>query len=75
MSGPIINGNVGVRKPDKEIFEILISSCGFKLEEILFVDDREKNVIASREVGIETIKFLPDLGFTGVKEWISQRPL
>ena len=75
LSGSIISGDVGVRKPDREIYEILIQSCGFEIEEILFVDDREKNAIASREAGIETITFHPGRGFTDVKKWISQSAL
>ena len=57
LNGSIISSDVGVRKPDKEIYEILIQSSGYKAEDILFVDDREKNVISSREVGIKTVMF------------------
>ena len=42
LDGSIISGDVGVRKPDKEIYEILINLSGYNVEEILFVDDREK---------------------------------
>ncbi|RLA09894.1 MAG: hypothetical protein DRQ59_12695 [Gammaproteobacteria bacterium] len=75
LNGSIISGDVGVRKPDKEIYEILIHSSGYKVEDILFVDDREKNVIASREVGIETVMFDLKIGFTDAKNWISRRAL
>ena len=75
LDGSIISGDVGIRKPDKEIYEILIHSIGCNVENILFVDDREKNVIASREVGIETILFNPEIGFTDAIKWISRRAL
>jgi putative hydrolase of the HAD superfamily len=75
LNGSIISGDVGVRKPDKEIYEILIHSSGYKVEDILFVDDREKNVIASRDVGIETVVFDLETGFTDAKNWISRRAL
>ncbi len=75
LNGSIISGDVGVRKPDREIYDILIDSSGFKIEEILFVDDREKNVIASRKIGIETIRFNPEAGFTEAKNWLSRRAL
>ena len=75
LNGSIISGDVGVRKPDKEIYEILIHSSGYKVEDILLVDDREKNVIASREVGIETVMFDLKIGFTDAKNWISRRAL
>jgi putative hydrolase of the HAD superfamily len=75
LDGSVISGDVGVRKPDIEIYEILIQSCGHKIEDILFIDDREKNVTASRKLGIETIMFKSEVGFTDAKNWISQRAL
>jgi putative hydrolase of the HAD superfamily len=75
LSGSIISGDVGVRKPDKEIYQILIYSIGCRADDILLVDDREKNVIASREAGIETVMFNSETGFSDVKNWISPRAL
>lgn len=75
LNGSIISGDVGVRKPDKEIYEILIHSIDCKVGDIMFVDDREKNVVAARELGIETIMFEPESGFSEAKKWISQRGL
>jgi putative hydrolase of the HAD superfamily len=75
LRGSVISSDVGIRKPDTEIYEALIQSSGFKIEDILFVDDREKNVVAARELGIETIMFEPEIGFTDAKNWISQRAL
>lgn len=75
LRGSVISGDVGIRKPDKEIYEALIQSSGFKIEDILFVDDREKNVVAAQELGIETIMFETEIGFADVKNWISQRVL
>ncbi len=73
LNGSIISGDVGVRKPDNEIYEILIHSSGCRIDEILFVDDREKNVIASRQLGMETIMFKTEIGFTDVKNWVEKR--
>jgi putative hydrolase of the HAD superfamily len=75
LSGSIISGDVGVRKPDRAIYEKMIHSCGYRVEDILFVDDRERNVTASRELGIETVRFDPESGFIDVKNWMSQRVL
>ena len=36
---------------------------------------RKKNVIASRKVGIETVMFDLEIGFTDAKNWISRRAL
>lgn len=75
LEGSIISGDVGVRKPDKEIYEIMIQSCGYNIEDILFVDDREKNVATARVLGIDTVKFRPEKGVTDAKNWISRRAL
>ncbi|MCU7797284.1 MAG: HAD-IA family hydrolase [Candidatus Thiodiazotropha sp. (ex Myrtea spinifera)] len=75
LGGSIISSDVGVRKPNKEIYKTLLDSSGIKIEDILFVDDQEKNVTASREVGIESILFKPEKGFSDVKEWISKHAL
>jgi len=75
LKGSVISGDVGIRKPDIGIYETLIQACGSRIEEILFVDDREKNVVAARELGIETIMFEPETGFTGAKEWMSRQAL
>lgn len=75
LEGSVISGDVGVRKPDKTIYEILIHSIDCKVGDILFVDDREKNIIASRNAGIETIMFNPETGFADPKNWISRQAL
>ena len=73
LQGSVISGDVGIRKPDKGIYETLIQSSGYKIEEILFIDDREKNVNAARDLGIETIMFKPETGFAEANNWISTR--
>jgi len=75
LQGSVISGDVGIRKPDKAIYETLIQSSGYKIENILFVDDREKNVNAARDLGIETVMFKPETGFTDAKNWISRHAL
>ena len=37
------------------------------------IDDREKNVVAARNLGIDTILFKPEDGFGDVKYRISRR--
>ena len=43
---------VGLVKPDREIYEHVIEALGERPEEILFLDDNEPNVVAAREIGI-----------------------
>lgn len=44
-------------KPDKNIYEYLLSSYSLKKEECLFVDDTEKNIIGAQTVGISGYLF------------------
>jgi len=75
LKGSVISGDVGIRKPDREIYETFIQSSGYKIEEILFIDDREMNVDAARGLGIESVMFKPETGFTDAKKWISKHAL
>lgn len=40
-------------KPNKEIYEKVINTIGVEPENIVFFDDRQENVDAAREIGIE----------------------
>ena len=75
LAGSVISGDVGVRKPDRKIYEILVEQSGYKINDLLFVDDREKNVIVARDIGIETVLYKPAEGFSYAKSWISRRSL
>ena len=41
----------GMRKPDIEFYEEIQKNLPFKKEDILFIDDKEKNVMAAKEFG------------------------
>ncbi len=66
LAGAVISGDVGVRKPDAEIYRILMTRSGFAAEDLLFVDDRDPNVAAARALGIQSIAFDPGSGFATV---------
>src|SRR4029079_9431721 len=40
LDGAIISGDVGARKPDPAIYQMMLSRVGIPSEQILFVDDR-----------------------------------
>lgn len=48
---------IGVRKPDKEIFLAALKKSNSKPEETLFIDDANKNIIAAQELGIQGVRF------------------
>ena len=45
---------VGLRKPDKEIFQMLLTNNGLVAEETLFVDDSPQHLETAKKLGIHT---------------------
>jgi putative hydrolase of the HAD superfamily len=48
---------VGVRKPDPEIYELALTGLGVGGSECLFVDDLERNCVAARTFGMQTVTY------------------
>lgn len=48
---------LGIRKPDKEIYQLALQVTQRRPEECLFIDDREVNLECPRELGLTTILF------------------
>ena len=53
----IISGEVGVVKPEPEIFEIALERAGRPASECLFIDDALENIEQARRMGFATIHF------------------
>ena len=51
----VISAAVGVRKPDREIFELTADRLGVDLGACVFVDDLDANVAAARSYGLTAI--------------------
>ena len=68
LSGSVISSVAGFRKPDQRIYEILIELSGYKAEDLYFVDDRSRNIEAARSLGIRSIQFTPERGFSQIAE-------
>ncbi|MBU3940588.1 MAG: HAD-IA family hydrolase [Nanoarchaeota archaeon] len=47
----------GIFKDDPTFFRKILSENNLKLDEVLFIDDQERHLVAAREVGIKTILF------------------
>jgi epoxide hydrolase-like predicted phosphatase len=52
------SSHVGMRKPEREIYELTCSRLGVTAEETIFVDDNADNVAAAREYGMEIVHFV-----------------
>lgn len=53
----VISCEVRINKPDKGIYEALLKKYNLNPEECFFLDDKESNVLAARELGIESLVF------------------
>jgi len=51
FDGVLLSGEVGVAKPDGEIFDELCRRFGVRPDTTIFIDDKEANVDAARHLG------------------------
>ena len=65
-----VSYEIGVRKPDPKIFNYLLENTGLVPNECLFVDDKEENVLAAKQLGMEGHVFKSTDDF---KEYLSQK--
>jgi putative hydrolase of the HAD superfamily len=69
----VFSFEVGCIKPEQRIFKIALERVGQKPESVLFIDDREENIDAARDLGIDSHLFksleglVEFLGTYGVK--------
>jgi putative hydrolase of the HAD superfamily len=54
-----ISGDLGVRKPDPNIYRRMLSDLAVTPADIVFVDDRLKNLRPAAELGMRTVHFNP----------------
>jgi HAD superfamily hydrolase (TIGR01509 family) len=55
FDGQLYSYEVGAIKPQPQIYEMLLKNYKLKAPESLFIDDREENIRAAKELGIEGI--------------------
>lgn len=53
----IISAEVGCMKPEEEIYKIAQERCGYKSDEIFFIDDKKENLFAASKFGWQTFLF------------------
>lgn len=51
------SSEVGLRKPDRAIYEHLLAMLAARADEVVFVDDFAENVAAARSMGMGTVLF------------------
>ena len=58
LADPIINSaQLGLRKPDPQIYRSALAILDVPAAAVLFVDDKPRNTLVARELGIECVDF------------------
>ena len=57
----VLSYEVGSLKPDRKIFEYAIAVSGHEPEALFFIDDREENIVAARQLGMHAHQFKTEL--------------
>lgn len=52
-----VSGEIGFEKPDSKFYSFIIDKLKCNPQDIIFVDDHERNLIPAREIGMKTILF------------------
>lgn len=68
----VVSGTEGFAKPDPAIFEIAVARAGLPAADLVFVDDKEANVSAAIEFGLDGIVFT---GAEALREQLRERGL
>ena len=55
--GIVVSGRLKVKKPDRRIFEHLVTAHGLVPSETVFIDDSPRNVEAARAAGLQALHF------------------
>lgn len=51
------DANIACMKPAKEPYQIIAKEMGVNLEDCLFIDNSERNLITARDLGMQTVLF------------------
>ena len=56
-----LSHEIGKRKPNEDIFKLVLESNNLKAEETLFIDDTEKHIVGAESFGINTFHLTEDM--------------
>lgn len=57
FEGILVSGREQLKKPDPQIFQLLIDRYELNPKDMLFIDDSQRNVSSARTLGIQSIHF------------------
>lgn len=64
---------IGVAKPELKLFNKVLKSIPYSPQEILFVDDKEKNIHAAQKVALQTYLFASPKDFLQIEKRIYRK--
>jgi epoxide hydrolase-like predicted phosphatase len=53
----VVSSELGIMKPDPQIFKYTLKQLGISPAETIFVDDIERYCVAAEEIGIKAIRY------------------
>lgn len=51
----VVSDAIGHAKPEPEAFEVALGDAGVGRDEVLFVDDKQRNVLVARDLGLQAV--------------------
>ncbi len=60
FEGVLVSGEEGMRKPAPEFYQLMMDRYDLDKSRCIFIDDNERNVLAARAFGLESIHFQND---------------
>ena len=57
LDAAVVSGEVGIKKPDAQIYKILLNKLGSRPSDCIYVDDRKNNLDAAKSLGMDTVLF------------------
>ena len=57
FDGILVSGIEGIRKPDPEIYELVVSRYKIDKRSAIFIDDNKRNIIAAQQQNISSLHF------------------
>lgn len=57
LQDKVVSGNVRMRKPHKDIFDLALRQFGIEASTSLFIDDKSQNVLGANAAGIRAFQF------------------
>lgn len=60
FDGFYLSHEIGMRKPDSEVYEFILQKHRLQPEQVLFIDDTKENTDAANKLGIKTWHLIPE---------------